>query len=96
MSVTLNEDRGVCKFSTTEDIDSQCNNEHKAYMLGADKVVFNHCIPVPDDDDKYYVVSKTVDMTCEGGGTESVTFEYLNATKCTCRHLGQFDYDINS
>lgn len=89
--LTLDEKRGVCVLAG--DIDTHCNIEHKAWQVNNSKIVVNQCVPVPDENDKYYVVERTnVKMTCDGGAiTEKVNFKYVNATKCTCRHLGLYN-----
>ena len=80
----LNEYRGYCTEGG-----SKCRSRHKAYMHPYADLAVMSCIARPLNDEYDVVRHQNYNASCGSGygQWEVVSFEYVNATRCSCKKL---------
>ena len=80
----LNEYRGYCTEGTCK-----CRSRHKAYMHPVADLAVMSCIAIPLNMAYDVVRHKNYNASCGTGygKWEVVDFEYVNATRCSCKKL---------
>lgn len=79
-----NEYRGYCSEGS-----SHCRSRHRAYQHPDSELAVVSCIPIPLNNVYNVVRHQNYNASCGSsyGQWEVVNFEYVNATRCSCRKL---------
>ena len=79
-----NEYRGYCNEGS-----SNCRSRNKAYMHPTSDLAVVSCIPIPLNNVYRVVRHQNYNASCGSnyGQWEVVNFEYVNATRCSCKKL---------